>query len=51
MPHLTTRRLHHIAGKKVVKMFMYRKAKRLCSVINRDMAFFETRFLRSRAAA
>ncbi len=51
MPHLTTRRLHNIFGKKVVRFFLYKKAKRLCSAINRDMAFFEARFLKTRAHA
>lgn len=51
MPYLTTRRNGNIFGKKVVKFFMYHKAKKLCSSINRDMAFFEARFLRSRASA
>jgi hypothetical protein len=48
MPHLTTRRLYSIFGKKVSKFMTYKKAKRLCSEINRDMMFFESRFLRSR---
>ena len=51
MPHLTTRRLNNIFGKKVMRYFMYKKAKKLCSMINRDMAFFEARFLRARAHA
>jgi len=51
MPHITTRRLPNIVGKKVMRYFMFKKAKRLCSTINRDMAFFEARFLRERAHA
>ena len=51
MPYLTTRRLHNVFGKKVVRFFMYKKAKKLCSEISRDMAFFEGRFLKSRAHA
>ncbi len=51
MPYLTTRRNGNVFGKKVVKFFMYHKAKKLCSVINRDMAFFESRFLKGRAHA
>lgn len=48
MPYLSTRRLHHIFGKKISKFLTYKKAKRLCSEINRDMAFFESRFLKYR---
>jgi len=51
MPYLTTRRNGNIFGRKIVKFFMYHKAKRLCSSITRDMAFFELRFLRNRAHA
>lgn len=48
MPYMNTRRLHNIFGKKVSKYLVYRKAKRMFNEINRDMAFFESRFLRSR---
>jgi len=48
MPHLTTRRLYNVFGRKVSKYMTYRKAKRLCNEINRDMLFFESRFLKSR---
>ena len=43
--------MNNIFGKKVVKYFMYKKAKKLCSTISRDMAFFEARFLKERAHA
>jgi hypothetical protein len=48
MPYSATRRLYSLMGRKVAKYFNYRKAKRLYNVINRDMAFFETRYLKSR---
>lgn len=48
MPHLTTRRLYGIFGKKAARYFMYMKAKRMCNEINRDISFFESRFLKSR---
>lgn len=48
MPYLNTRRSHHMLGKKVSKYFIYRKAKRMFNDINREMAFFESRFLKSR---
>jgi hypothetical protein len=48
MPYLSTRRSYNIFGKKVSKYLSYRKAKRLCNEINRDMAFFESRYIKSR---
>lgn len=48
MPYINTRRFHNIFGKKVSKILMYKKAKRMFNEINRDMAFFESRFLKSR---
>ena len=48
MPYLSTRRMHNIFGRKVSRYLSYRKAKRLCNEINRDMAFFETRYIKSR---
>ncbi|MBI5144243.1 MAG: hypothetical protein HZA30_04170 [Candidatus Omnitrophica bacterium] len=48
MPYLSTRRLHGAIGKKVSRYFMYRKAKRMYNDINREMTFFESRFLKSR---
>ena len=51
MPYLVTRRQHNMFGKKVMRFFMYKKAKRLCSMLNKDLAFFESRFLKTRAHA
>ena len=48
MPYTSTRRLYNVVGRKISKYFNYRKAKRLYSEINRDMAFFESRFSKSR---
>jgi len=48
MPYLATRRLYNIFGKKVARYFSFKKAKRLCNEINRDMAFFESRYIKSR---
>jgi len=48
MPHLTTRRLYHVFGRKICRYFSYRKARRLYNEINKDMSFFEARFLKSR---
>jgi len=48
MPYLATRRLYHVIGKKVSKFVAYRRAKRLYNEINRDMAFFESKYLRNR---
>ncbi len=48
MPHLLTRRLYNIFGRKVARYFYYRKAKRLYNEIAREMSFFEARFLKSR---
>lgn len=48
MPYITTRRLHGIAGRKISKHLTYRRAKMLCSEVNRGIAFLESRFLRSR---
>jgi hypothetical protein len=35
-------------GKKVSRYFMYRKAKRMFSEINREMGSIETRFMKTR---
>jgi len=48
MPYIATRRLYHIFGRKIAKYLTCRKAKRLYNEINRDMTFFESRFLKSR---
>lgn len=48
MPYVTTRRLYNTIGKKVAKYFSYKRAKRLYNEINRDMAFFESKYLKSR---
>ncbi len=48
MPYMATRRLYSVIGKKLSKYFTYRKAKRLCNEINRDMAFFESKYLKDR---
>lgn len=48
MPYLSTRRMYNIFGKKVSRYLSYKKAKKLCNEINRDMTFFETRYIKSR---
>ena len=48
MPYLATRRLYNVVGKKVSKFIAYRRAKRLYNEINRDMAFFESKYLKAR---
>ena len=48
MPYVATRRLYNVIGKKVSRYFNCRKAKKLYNEINRDMAFFESRFMKSR---
>ena len=48
MPYTATRRLYHMFGKKVSKYVLYKKARRLCNEINRNMSTLESRFLKSR---
>lgn len=48
MPYLSTRRMYNIFGKKVSRYLSYKKAKKLCNEINRDMTFFETKYIKSR---
>jgi hypothetical protein len=48
MPYIATRRLYNVVGKKISKYLSYRKAKRLYNEINRDMTFFESKFLKAR---
>ena len=48
MPYTATRRLYHMFGRKVSKYVLYKKAKKLCGEISRDMAVLESRFLKSR---
>ena len=48
MPYLSTRRLYNVIGRKVSRYFSYKRAKRMCNEINRDMAFFESRYIKSR---
>ena len=48
MPHTATRRLYNVLGKKISRYLAYRKAKKLCSEISRGMAFFESKYLKSR---
>ena len=48
MPHTATRRLYNVLGKKISKYLTYRRAKRLYNEINRDMAFFESKYLKAR---
>ena len=48
MPHMATRRLYNVIGKKISRYLAFRKAKRLCNEINRDMAFFESKYLKAR---
>ena len=48
MPYTATRRLYNVVGKKISKYLNYRRAKRLYNEINRDMAFFESRYIKTR---
>lgn len=48
MPYSATRRLYHVAGKKVSKEAMYRKARKMCNEISRNMSLLESRYLKSR---
>jgi hypothetical protein len=48
MPYTATRRLHNVFGRKISRYFACRRAKKLYNEINRDMAFFESRFMKSR---
>lgn len=48
MPYTATRRLYHMFGKKVSKYVMYRKARKLCNDISRNMSMFESRYMKSR---
>lgn len=48
MPYTVTRRSHDTFGKKVSRFLSYKKAKKMCNEISRDMAFFEARYLKSR---
>lgn len=48
MPYVVTRRLYNVFGKKISRYFSYKKAKRMYNEISRDMAFFESKFLKSR---
>lgn len=48
MPYITTRRSHNIFGRKISRYFNCKKARRLYNEINRDMVFFEEKFIKSR---
>lgn len=48
MPYIATRRLYHIFGKKVSRYLVCKRAKKLYNEINRDMSFFESKFIKSR---
>ncbi|MDD5422790.1 MAG: hypothetical protein WC592_02070 [Candidatus Omnitrophota bacterium] len=48
MPYVVTRRLYNVIGRKISRYFSYRKAKRLYNEINRDIAFFESKYMKSR---
>ena len=48
MPYQVTRRVYGNLGKRVCRYFNYKRAKRLCSEISRDIDIFENRFLKSR---
>lgn len=48
MTHTSASRGQNSLGKRVAKFFNYRRAKRLYGEINREMAFFESKFLKSR---
>lgn len=48
MPYSATRRFYNVFGKKVSKFLTYRRAKKLYNEISRDMAFFESKYLKAR---
>ena len=48
MPYTATRRSHNIFGRKIVKYFAYRRAKRVFSILNRELSLFEDRYARAR---
>jgi hypothetical protein len=48
MPYTATRRLYNVLGKKISRYLAYRRAKRLYNEINRDMAFFESKYMKAR---
>lgn len=48
MPYTATRRLYHVSNKKASKDAMYRKAKKMCNEISRNMSLLESRYLKSR---
>jgi len=48
MPYTATRRFYDAFGKKVSRFMTYRRAKKLYNEINRDMAFFESKYLKAR---
>ncbi len=48
MPYSATRRLYHMFGRKVSKYMMYKKARKMCSDINRNISLLESRYLKSR---
>lgn len=48
MPYAGANRAHSSKGKKMTRLMNYKRAKRLCIEINRDIAFFEAKFLKSR---
>ncbi|GEM_PF-1239347 len=48
MTPVNTRTSHGIAGKRISRFLDYRKARRLCNDISRDISSIEARFLKSR---
>jgi len=48
MPYTATRRFYNVFGKKISRYMTYRRAKKLYNEINRDMAFFESKYLKNR---
>lgn len=48
MPYAATRRLYHMCNKKMSKEAIYRKAKKMCNEISRNMSLLESRYLKSR---
>lgn len=48
MPNTGANRSQSSLGRRLARFLNYRRAKRLYNEINREMAFFESRYLKSR---
>ncbi len=48
MPNNASNRLQNSISRKLEKFLVCRRAKRLCNEISREMAFFESKFVKPR---